>query len=84
MAAKYIEITVRLMEDSYKPDVVAYKQCLNYEYFHENMPNMVAQIAAVVNNLPIPSANFPEKKLWNNEDVYRNLDKEFNLYKSKA
>ena len=84
MAAKYIEVTVRILGDDYKETVEAYSQRINYQYFQENKPNMVAQIAAVVNDLPIPNSSLAKDIPWTKEDTYKQFDKEYDLYKSKG
>lgn len=76
MALKYIEVTVKLLGDDYKETIEAYSQRINYEYFQQTKPNMVAQIAAVVNDLPIPTQ--PQTyihKPWPPEELYQPIHK---------
>ena len=55
MTHKWVEVTVRLIGEDYKQTVDMYSQRINYEYYYEIRPDMVAQIVAVVNGLPIPA-----------------------------
>jgi len=57
MTHKWVEVTVRLIGDDYKQTVDMYSQRINYEYYYEIRPDMVAQIVAVVNGFPIPAPN---------------------------
>lgn len=55
MTHKYVEVTVRLIGEDYKQTVDVYSQRINYDYFQQIRPDMVAQIVAVTNGLPIPA-----------------------------
>jgi len=55
MTHKYVEVTVRLIGDDYKQTVDVYNQRIGYDYYQQQKPDMVAQIVAVVNGLPIPA-----------------------------
>jgi hypothetical protein len=56
MTHKWLEITVKLIGEDYKENVEVYSQRINYEYFQQIKPLMVAEIAAIVNDLPMPKA----------------------------
>jgi hypothetical protein len=54
MTHKWVEVTIRLIGEDYKQTVDVYSQRINYDYFQEAKPNMIAEIAAVVNSLKMP------------------------------
>ena len=55
MTHKWVEVTIRLIGEDYKQTVDMYSQRMHYEYYYEIQPNLIAEIAAVVNGLN-PSA----------------------------
>ena len=57
MTHRWVEVTIRLIGDDYKETVDVYSQRIGHEYFQQQKPDMVAEIAAVVNGLPIPAPN---------------------------
>ena len=59
MALKWIEVTVKLVGEDYKESMEVYTQRINYEYFQQAKPSMVAEIAAIVNDLPQPRPLVP-------------------------
>jgi hypothetical protein len=56
MTHKWIEVSVKLIGEDYKQTVDCYTQRINYEYFQQAKPGMIAEIAAIVNDLPMPKA----------------------------
>ena len=54
MTHKWVEVTIRLIGEDYKQTVDVYSQRINYEYFQQTRPGMVAEIVAVVNDLRMP------------------------------
>lgn len=56
MTHRWVEVTVRLIGDDYKESCEVYCQRINYDYFQQSKPGVVAEIAAIVNDLPMPKA----------------------------
>jgi hypothetical protein len=54
MTHRWVEVTVRLIGDDYKESCEVYCQRINHDYFQQVKPNMVAEIAAIVNDLRMP------------------------------
>jgi hypothetical protein len=52
---KFIEITVKFVGDSYQETREMYLQRVNFDWMFQNRPMLVQQIAAVVNDLELPS-----------------------------
>lgn len=80
MTFRWIEVTVKLIGDDYKENIEAYCQRINYEYFQQAHPDMVAEIAAIVNNLPMPRHDVPMSP----EEIAVEFDKEYSLYKARS
>ena len=60
MTHKWIEVTIRLIdENDTDMDVEVYAQRINYRYFQHVKPQMVAEIAAIVNDLRMPEDKMP-------------------------
>jgi hypothetical protein len=45
-----------LVGDEFKQSCEVYCQRINYDYFQQAKPGMIAEIAAIVNDLPMPKA----------------------------
>lgn len=80
MAYKWIEVTVKLVGEDYKESVEVYNQRINFEYFQQSQSNMVAEIAAIVNNLPMPRIELPP---MSPQEIDIAFDKEYSLYKDR-
>lgn len=80
MAYKWIEVTVKLVGEDYKESVEVYNQRLNFEYFKQGKPSMVAEIAAIVNDLPMPQYQVPMSP----EEIDLAFDKEYTLHKNQS
>ena len=83
MAIRWIEVTVKLIGDDYKENVEAYCQRINFEYFQTAHPTMVAEIAAIVNDLPMPRQRSQEP-LVTGEEIEALFDKQYSLYKDRV
>jgi len=59
MTHKWVEVTIRLIGEDYKENVDVYSQRINYDYFQQTRPGMVAEIVAVVNDLRMPTQQKP-------------------------
>ena len=59
MTHRWVEITIRLIGEDYKQTVDVYSQRINYDYFQQTRPGMVAEIVAVVNDLHMPTQQKP-------------------------
>jgi hypothetical protein len=59
MTHKWVEVTIRLIGEDYKQTVDVYSQRISHDYFQQQKPDMVAEIAAVVNGLPMPTQQKP-------------------------
>ena len=79
MAYKWIEVTVKLVGEEYKENVEVYNQRINFEYFQQSQSTMVAEIAAIVNNLPMPRYQVPMSP----EEIDLAFDKEYTLHKNQ-
>ena len=56
MTRKGLEITGKLIGEDYKENVEVYSQRLATDYVHTQRPDLVPEIIAVVNGLPMPKA----------------------------
>jgi hypothetical protein len=63
MTHRWVEVTIRLIGEDYKETVDVYSQRINYDYFQEAKPNMIAEIAAVVNGLTKPMDESQDMRL---------------------
>lgn len=81
MALKWIEVTVKLVGEDYKEGVEVYTQRINYEYFQQAKPSMVAEIAAIVNDLPMPRIELPP---MSPDEINMAFDKEYALHKTRS
>jgi hypothetical protein len=81
MAYRWIEVTVKLIGEDYKESVEVYTQRINYEYFQQAKPTMVAEIVAVVNDLRMPElVAVPISP----DEIDIAFDKEYSLYKDRV
>lgn len=78
MAHEWIEVSVRLISKDYKENVEVYSQRIRYEYFNQCKPNMVAEIAAMVNDLTMPQHMIVP---MSPEEIDLAFDKEYSLHK---
>jgi hypothetical protein len=53
MKHTWIEVSVKLIGEDYKSNVEVYNQRISYDYFAQAKSSMVAEIAAIVNDLPM-------------------------------
>lgn len=80
MSYEWIEVSVRLIGQEYRDNVEIYSQRIRYEYFQQSKPGMVAEIAAVVNDLPVPQTRMS----LNPEEINAEFDKEYALHKART
>jgi hypothetical protein len=81
MTHRWVEVTIRLIGEDYKQTVDVYSQRINYDYFQQTRPGMVAEIVAVVNDLKIPQImHIPLGPDEINEALY----KEYALHKGQG
>lgn len=82
MTLKWVEVSVTLIDDTHPhEDVRAYTQRINYDYFQQNKPSMVAEIAAVVNDLQMPRI---ELAPMSPDEINLAFDKEYALHKERG
>ena len=82
MTIKWVEVTVKLVGEDYKENVEVYSQRIRYEYFQQSRPGMVAEIASVVNELPMP--HYRIEPPMSPEEIEMAFDKQYALHKSES
>lgn len=81
MAHEWIEVSIRLISKDYKENVEVYSQRLNYEFFKQAKPVMIAEIVAVVNDLTVPRYQMAP---MSPDEIDLAFDKEYTLHKSQS
>ena len=81
MAYKWIEVTVKMIGEDYRISEEVYKQRINFDYFQQAKPTMVAEIVAVVNDLAMPRI---ELAPMSPEEIELAFDKEYALHKPQS
>ena len=81
MTHRWVEVTIRLIGEDYKETVDVYSQRINYDYFQQTRPGMVAEIVAVVNDLQMPRIARPP---MSQDEINRAFDKEYALHKGQG
>ena len=81
MTHRWVEVTIRLIGEDYKQTVDVYSQRINYDYFQQTRPGMVAEIVAVVNDLRMPQTmHIPSSP----DEINLAFDKEYALHKGQG
>ena len=82
MTIQWVEVSVTLIDDKHPhEDVRAYTQRINYEYFQQAKPSMIAEIAAVVNGLRMPQTMYIPSSP---DEINSAFDKEYALHKEQS
>ena len=82
MNYEWIEVNVKLVGKDWRESTEVYSQRIRYEYFQQSRPGMVAEIASVVNELPMP--HYRIEPPMSPEEIEMAFDKQYALHKSQS